>query len=75
MDLKKVLPWISDNWVFLSTVIPSIIVALTPKESKGKVAKIIKMVLDRLSFLSHYNAKGTMKLPFTASKSLNKEEK
>lgn len=55
------------------TIIPSVIVALTPYPKASKVLKVLSYVLQVLSFLTHKDQPGTMKLPFMikgASKAL-----
>lgn len=76
--MAETIRWIIENWEAIALIIGGLmaianaITALTdtPKDDilVFKITTKIKAVLDRISVLTHSDAKGTLKLPLTKSK-------
>jgi len=55
----EVIPWV------LGVLLPSIIVGLTNAPQQKNIWGVLKIVLERISILTHRDSPGTLKLPGT----------
>jgi hypothetical protein len=63
--------WIVAPWLVVAGI-PSMITALTPYPKADGFVKVLKVFLNFLSVLTHYDSPGTMKAPLTMSKAPEK---
>ena len=70
--LASVWAWLKVNWPAIVTtavfVIPALITALSKFPQTAGVVKVLQAILGFLSFLTHKDSEGTLKLPFTTAK-------
>ena len=71
-SLANVWTWLKANWPAIVTtavfVIPALITALSKFPQTAGVVKVLQAILGFLSFLTHKDSEGTLKLPFTTTK-------